>query len=270
MRKNIDTGAGLERLACIFQDVPSNFETDLFMGIIKCIEQFSNKPYDVDAYFKQDPTQNKVNLAYKVIADHARALVMAIADGAVPSNKERGYILRRLIRRIIVKQHYLNIQQNIFPELVDAVIVVMGDYYPALQDQRDRIISILNNEYNIFQKTLKLGFKLFNESLNEKKLDKHVVFKLVETYGFPIELIQELADENNVTIDLDGFNELFKKHQEISNGQKSAIAMEQQNANLLNLQVPSQFLYDTFELNAQVVALFDEAFQPVEKLENAG
>ena len=270
IRKNIDTGAGLERLACIMQDVPSNFETDLFIDIIREIEKYSDKKYDVDAFFKKDPTQNKINLAYKVIADHSRALVMAIADGAVPSNKERGYILRRLIRRIIVKQHYLNIQQNIFTTLVDAVIKVMSGYYKSLPEQRDRIISILDNEYNIFQKTLKLGFKLFNESLSQKKLDKNVVFKLVETYGFPIELIQELADENNVTIDLDGFNELFKKHQEISNGQKSAIAMEQQNAALLDLKVPSEFLYDTFEMNSKVVALFDDSFKPVETLENSG
>lgn len=270
-RKNIDTGAGLERLCCIIQDVPTNFDSDLFIDIIKTVEGFSNKKYDKDSYFKNDIKQNKINLSYKVIADHSRALVMAIADGAVPSNKERGYILRRLIRRIIVKQHFLGIEKNIFDVIVDSVIDTMKDYYSYLIDKRDRIISILNNEYNIFQKTLKLGFKLFDESIKQGNLDKNTTFKLVETYGFPIELIQELADENSLKIDLEGFNELFKKHQLISNGKKDIAGMEQQNAELLNLNTPFQFLYDVYSIDdAVVLKLYDENFNPAEELENSG
>lgn len=269
-RKNIDTGAGLERFCCIMQDVPTNFDTDLFMGIINSIESFSQKKYVVDAYFNDDEKQNKINLAYKVIADHTRALVMAIADGAIPSNKDRGYILRRLIRRIIVKQLFLDIKENIFPVIIDAVIKIMQTYYDSLKSQRERIVLILNNEYNIFQKTLKNGFKLFNECVKQKKLDKNTIFKMVDTYGFPIELIQELANEHHLNLDLKGFEELFKKHQEISHGNKSAIAMEQQNSELLSLNTPFTFLYDQNKIQAKVLKLYDENFNSVNTLENSG
>ncbi len=270
-RKNIDTGAGLERLCSIIQDVPTNFDSDLFIDIIKSVEQFTNKKYDIESYFRNDLEQSKINLAYKVIADHARALVMAIADGAVPSNKDRGYILRRLIRRIVVKQHFLNIDKNIFDTLVNAVVQTMKEYYPYLLEKQDRIISILNNEYNIFQKTLKLGFKLFDDSAKIGNLDKNTTFKLVETYGFPIELIQELANEHNLEIDINGFNELFKQHQLISNGKKDIAGMEQQNAELLNLNTPFQFLYDTYEINdATILKLYDDNFVPKNEIDGSG
>lgn len=270
LRKNIDTGAGLERLACIFQDVPTNFDTDLFINTIRMIEKKSDKKYSIESFFTDDKLQSKINLAYKVIADHSRAVVMAIADGAVPSNKERGYILRRLIRRVVIKLHYLGIEDNIFYDILTETINTMLSYYPYLNNQKDRIISILNNEFNIFQKTLKAGFKLFFSSI-DKKFDKNIIFKLVETYGFPIELIQELANENNIIIDIDGFNELFKQHQLKSNVKTKNIAMLQQNNELMNFVSPSLFLYDTYHIDdVKIIKMFDENFNSIDDLENSG
>ncbi len=272
VRKNIDTGAGLERLCCILQDVPTNFDTDLFIETIKELEQFSEFKYKVDAYFTNNEIDKKINKAYKVIADHARTLVMAIADGAIPSNKERGYILRRLLRRLIIKQHYtLNITKNMFSNIVNSVVKTMSCYYPYLENEKERITHILDNEYTIFQKTLNQGFKLFNECIKSNTLDKNTTFKLVETYGFPIELIQELADERSITIDIDGFNELFKRHQNISNARKNVINLEQQNESLLKLDVESKFHYDTMSISdARVVKLYNENFEDVDKLTNSG
>lgn len=269
-RKNIDTGAGLERIACISQDVPTNFDTDLFQGIISKIETKSKHKYDMQAYFSNDKKQNKINLAYKVIADHARASVFAIADGAIPSNKERGYILRRLIRRLTVKLHTLEIEQNIFAEIVDAIIEIMKGYYPYLIEQRDKVIAVLNKEYDIFKKTLDQGFKLYKESISNKSIAPEIVFKLVETYGFPIELIKELAGDDGITIDEEKFNELFKRHQEISKSRQNEIAMSTQNGELLNLDTPFKFRYDLVSMEAKVVKLFDDNFNVVEELNGDG
>ncbi len=270
-RKNIDTGAGLERLCCILQDVPTNFDTDLFKNIINSIQKFSDKKYDENAYFTNDQEKNSINMAYKIIADHARALVMAINDGAIPSNKDRGYILRRLLRRLIVKQHFLKINQNKFDVIVKSTVDTLKDYYPSLLENVNRIIDILNNEYNIFQKTLKAGFKLFNDNLKSKNLDKHVVFKLVETYGFPIELIQELANEHQIKIDLDGFEELFRQHQITSNSRKNINNMEQQNAELLALKDEAKFYYDKTSIdNAKIIKLYDDEFNRVNELLDSG
>ena len=269
-RKNIDTGAGLERLACISQDVPTNFDTDLFQGIINSIEKISKYKYDINSFFTKNNNQKKINLNYKIISDHARASIFAIADGAIPSNKERGYILRRLIRRMIVMLHQLEIDDNIFELIVSSVIESMKDYYPYLIKNKNKIIDVLSNEYEIFKKTLNQGFKLFNESIKDNKLDKDIIFKLVETYGFPIELIKELSNEKNIEIDINGFEELFKEHQKISNARLNEIAMSAQNGELLNLNTEFKFDYDLKEMKSKVVKLYDEDFKPIETLNSDG
>lgn len=269
-RKNIDTGAGLERITCISQDVPTNFDTDLFQDIIKQVEVYSKYKYDMNAYFSNDPKQNKINLAYKVIADHARASVFAIADGAIPSNKERGYILRRLIRRLIVLQNGLDIKENIFENIVKSVVKLMKVYYPYLVELQDKIISVLNKEYEIFKNTLDQGFKLYKEASSVKVLDGNVIFKLVETYGFPIELIKELAQADEVELKLLEFDELFKEHQRISNAKRDAIAMQAQNGELLNLVTPFKFYYDKNDIEAKIVKLYNDEFVSVDVLNGSG
>ncbi len=272
LRKNIDTGAGLERIACISQDVPTNFDTDLFQTVIQKIQTKSKYKYDMQAYFGNDKKQHKINLAYKVIADHARASVFAIADGAIPSNKERGYILRRLIRRLVVKCHTLEINDNIFVDIVDSIIEVMKGYYPYLIEQRDKVIAVLNKEYDIFKKTLDQGFKLYKESIDTKKktIAPEIVFKLVETYGFPIELIKELAEDDGLTIDEAKFEELFRHHQDISRSRQNEVAMSTQNGELINLDTPFKFHYDKTQMDAKVMKLYDEDFKPIDTLNGNG
>lgn len=266
VRKNIDTGAGLERLACVLQNVPTNFDTDSFQIIIKEIEKETQFKYKVDEYFLNDQKQKNINSCFKVIADHIRAVTFALADGAIPSNKERGYIIRRLIRRMIVMFYKLKIEQNIFSKLIDSVNESMIDFYPYLLDKKERSIDILNKEYEVFKKTLHQGLKLFNENVAKKMIDKQAIFKLVETYGFPIEIIEELANEHHIKLDIDGFNELFKQHQIISNANTNIKTMTEQKPALINLKVESKFFYDRFFVEAKVIKLFNEDFNEVDCL----
>ena len=268
-RKNIDTGAGLERITAISQSAPTNFDTDLFLPIINEIEKFTKDKYIINAYFegKKNPEQILINQSFKIISDHMRTICFAIADGAMPSNKERGYILRRLIRRIIVMLYKLNIKENIFSDLINITIQNMNNYYPYLEDHNKKINLLLNNEYIAFNKTLINGIKLFEEAIEKtSKLDKNTAFKLVETYGFPIELIKELAIEKNIEIDIDGFNELFTNHQKISNFNQSKIALLNQNGELLNLNDESIFINDKYNLQGKIIKLYDENFNPIEHL----
>ncbi|QDI64357.1 alanine--tRNA ligase [Ureaplasma parvum] len=273
LQKNIDTGAGLERIACISQDVPTNFDSDVFMRITKSVEQFSEYKYDMNEYFHPNVTQNKINFAYKVIADHMRATVFAIADGAIPSNKERGYILRRLIRRTMVLVRRLNINNLLWVDaVVDAIASTMGDFYTYLKDEKTltKIKMILNKEVQLFEKTLQLGLNIFENSIRNQELDKEITFKLVDTYGFPIELIKEICEQRNVKVDLEAFDAMFKHHQLISKANKANLkVMESQNESLMQLDVDSTFHYEIFRWeNAKIITLFNEDFELVDGLDH--
>ncbi len=269
-RKNIDTGAGLERIASISQDAPTNFDTDLFLPIIETIQTFSNSKYNVENFFIKEPHQEKVNFNYRVIADHLRAAVFAINDGCLPSNKDRGYVLRRLIRRAMVCCEKLEINNSKFLEpTVDAIIEVMDLYYPNLKDNKKLILDILEKEYNAFKATLNNGIKYFNETLEEldnKVVDSKIAFELVTTYGFPIELVTELCEEKGIELQLDNFDELMKEHQIISKSTRNATGLEKQNAALLALKVESKFDYNLLTTKSKVVALFDKDFNEVDRV----
>lgn len=271
LRKNIDTGAGLERLACISQDVPTNFDTDLFQTIIHEIEKYSAKKYCINAYFKNDINQIKINFAYKVIADHFRAAVLAICDGAIPDNKDRGYVLRRLLRRAIVFAHNLNISDPKWvSSTVNGVVKSLGDFYTTLINNQDKITKIINKEVELFSLTLKQGMKLFLNAVEANTLDDDVVFNLVTTYGFPIDLIKEMANEKGLEINESEFEKRFAIHQKVSNARNNTKAMDNQNEALLNLDVPSKFNYDAFELDAKVIKLYDEDFGELKTLNGDG
>ena len=268
-RKNIDTGAGLERLASISQDVPTNFDTDLFLPIIRSVEQYSINKYDINAYFTNDEKQSKINFAYRVISDHLRASVFAISDGIVPSNKERGYILRRLLRRMLVYIHNLKIvNQKWLIDGVESIILIMGQFYSNLNEEKTRIINTIQKEISLFEITLKQGMKILESSINEKQLDANTTFKLVTTYGFPIELINEFAKEKNLNVDVAGFEKLYEEHQKISNANKNIVGMEKQNSAILDLNIESRFEYNSTELNSKVIKLFNNDFVEVEQLIN--
>ncbi len=272
-RKNIDTGAGYERFLSVLQEVPTNYDTDLFLPLINELEKFTNKKYEVNAFFSNNQYQLEINRSFKVIVDHIKSAVFMVADGAIPSNKDRGYILRRLIRRAISFAERLNLQDNWLNALIEKIIKIMQVAYPYLIELKQKIISVINNEYVQFNKTLKMGLKLFDESLKKHDITAQTIFDLVQTYGFPKLLVDEMCEEHNIQYDEKTYEELFKNHQLISKGDENnnIKALVQQNKHLLELVSNSEFNYEVNEIkNARVISLFDDDFNPISELAGSG
>jgi len=246
--KNIDTGAGLERFACILQNTKTNFETDLFMPIIKETEKLSGIKYEGQ-------------MAFKVIADHIKTLVFAINDGATLSNEGRGYVLRRLLRRALKFGRNINLNKPFLYLLIDSVIITMGDFYQDISNNKEIISKIILSEEEQFLKTLNEGEKHFYDSIkNTNKLDGKTAFKLYDTYGFPIELTIEYAKDNNVLVDLDGFNkELLIQKERSRSAREKVDSMKSQDEEYLNFNEKSIFVgYNTFETNSKVIKVFEK------------
>ncbi|MDQ7983048.1 MAG: alanine--tRNA ligase [Spiroplasma sp.] len=243
-RKNIDTGAGLERIVAVLQDVPTNFDTDLFQAIIKKCETFSQYHYDINNYFKNDPEQTKINTAFKIISDHIRCLTFAISDGVFPSSKTRGYILRRLIRRAEIYGQKLGINKPFLHLLVPTVVEQMSDYYQELKAKEQLVITVIKNEEIKFWQTLVAGKELLLKIIAEQKsISGKEAFKLFDTFGFPIELTQELAAEKQINVDLEGFYALLDQHKiNARNAQSDIKALTEQNPLLVNLPLKSSFV----------------------------
>lgn len=208
-KKNVDTGMGVERTTAILEGVNDNYASSIWCDVIEKIEEISGKSYKDDY------------LSMRIIADHIRTSVFILGDdaGVVPSNTDRGYILRRLIRRMIRHARKLNIELNSDFEVTLAELIInkYSKYYEELSKNKERIIDELTKEKVKFSKTLEKGLKVFEkETANLNKIDKDLAFKLYDTYGFPIELTCELAEEKNMEVDTEGFKEKFKEHQEKS------------------------------------------------------
>ena len=200
----VDTGMGLERLAAVLQNVHSNFEIDLFQGLIKATAQ---------AVGTADTELNSL----KVIADHIRACAFLIVDGVYPSNEGRGYVLRRIIRRAIRHGYKLGQDEPFFYRLVGALIAEMGEAYPELPKARDQVEHILKQEEERFRETLEQGLKLLEEDLAKLKGDVipgDTVFKLYDTYGFPVDLTADIARERSLTVDYEGFDKAMAGQRE--------------------------------------------------------
>ncbi|KEQ19857.1 alanine--tRNA ligase [Limosilactobacillus reuteri] len=209
--KNIDTGMGLERVVSIFENAPTNFETDLFMPLIKQAEEFSGtKKYGQN---KEDDIQ------FKIIADHIRTITFAIGDGALPSNVGRGYVIRRLLRRAVVAGKKLGIGEPFLAKMVPTVGKIMEDYYPDVLKNADYIASVIKSEEDRFSATLNGGLNLLNNVIAEAKenktneIDGRTAFKLYDTYGFPIELTKEYAEDEGLTVDEKGFQAAMTEQQ---------------------------------------------------------
>ncbi|WP_441794577.1 alanine--tRNA ligase [Limosilactobacillus reuteri] len=209
--KNIDTGMGLERVVSIFENAPTNFETDLFMPLIKQAEEFSGtKKYGQN---KEDDIQ------FKIIADHIRTITFAIGDGALPSNVGRGYVIRRLLRRAVVAGKKLGIAEPFLAKMVPTVGKIMEDYYPDVLKNADYIASVIESEEDRFSATLNGGLNLLNNVIAEAKesktneIDGRTAFKLYDTYGFPIELTKEYAEDEGLTVDEKGFQAAMTEQQ---------------------------------------------------------
>lgn len=205
-QKNVDTGMGLERILTVLQNAPSIFETDVFLPLMKKIEDLSN-------YYNEQSA--------RIVADHIRASVFLIADGVIPSNIERGYILRRLIRRSIRHAALLKIETDFLEELASTVIKTYEDTYPNLAEHKNLIVSELKKEEQKFKMALGRGIREFEKIKNT--VSAKDAFDLFQNFGFPIELTAELAKEKNKKVDISGFEKLLEDHQELSraNSQKT-------------------------------------------------
>ncbi|HEL1661939.1 TPA: alanine--tRNA ligase [Streptococcus suis] len=247
--KNIDTGAGLERLAAIFQGAKTNFETDLFLPIIREVEKISGKTYDQDGD----------NMSFKVIADHIRALSFAIGDGALPGNEGRGYVLRRLLRRASMHGQRLGITEPFLYKLVETVGNIMESYYPEILEKRAFIEKIVKSEEESFARTIHTGSQ-FAEQLMDKlaaegksEIDGRDIFKLYDTYGFQVELTEELAEHRGMTLDIAGFEAAMKEQQD--RARASVVkggSMGMQNETLAAITEESTFVYGQTALEASL------------------
>ncbi|OLS36562.1 alanine--tRNA ligase [Alkalihalophilus pseudofirmus] len=201
-KKNIDTGMGLERMVSVIQDTKTNFETDLFMPIIQATEQLTSVKYGADT---------ETDVAFKVIADHVRTVTFAVGDGALPSNEGRGYVLRRLLRRAVRYAKLIGIDRPFMYELVPVVGEIMVDFYPEVKEKTEFIQKVMKTEEERFHETLNEGLGILDKILAEAKAkNKEVisgsdVFRLYDTYGFPVDLTEEYVEEKGLTIDRDGF-----------------------------------------------------------------
>ncbi len=212
-RPSIDTGMGLERVAAVLQHVPSNYDTDLFAPMMARIEELSGHKYGADA---------SRDVSMKVIADHSRAAAFLVGDGILPSNEGRGYVLRRVIRRALRHGRFLGLDRPFLNEVAVSVMDAMRDAYPELPESRSFITRVILNEEERFNETLDNGLRLLQSEirvLEEKGLETipgHLIFKLYDTYGFPIDIITDLARDISLRVDEPGFNELMEKQREQS------------------------------------------------------
>ena len=247
--KNIDTGAGLERWCCIFQNVDSNFETDLFIPIIKHIEELSEYKYVGQKEFK-------------IIADHIRAVTFAIADGACFENVGRGYVLRRLLRRSVRFGKNIGIEGPFMYKIVSDVVKVMKDAYPYLLEKRVEVETTILEEEKLFLKTLEEGERRLKEIID--KTDDGIVsgedaFKLYDTYGFPFELTEEYLKEKGFTVSKKEFDKYMNQQKELAReNAKTKSSMAAQKKVLLDYKDVSEFCYGLYRLRSRVQAIFSK------------
>jgi len=245
---------GLERMASVIQNVPTNFDTDLFMPIIRETEKISGSSYG---------TSVESDIAFKVIADHIRTVAFAIADGALPSNEGRGYVLRRLLRRAVRYAKHINIDKPFMYKLVPVVGDIMKDFYSNVVEKTDFVQKVIKNEEERFHETLHDGLEILSSIIQKAKEEgKDVisgsdVFKLYDTYGFPIELTEEYAEEENMKVDHEGFDVAMEEQRERArSARQDTESMHVQGGILGDLHVSSTFIgYGNLHSETKVQAI---------------
>ena len=246
--KNIDTGAGLERFACVIQETDTNFETDLFYPIILKVEEMTGHKYDEN------------HLAFRVIADHIRSITFALADGEMFSNEGRGYVLRRLLRRAERYGRVLGMNEPFLYKFVSLVADIMRSYYPYLDNKKEFVSKMIKAEEEKFIKTLANGESLLLKAIEGKDtLAAEDMFRLYDTFGFPKELTIEICEEHGVKVDLDGFNKLMAEQKERARKARGdRQSMNKQSIDLMNCVLPSKFLYQSEPVETEIIACFKD------------
>ncbi|MCA0969986.1 alanine--tRNA ligase [Halobacillus litoralis] len=253
-KKNIDTGMGLERIVCVIQGTDTNFETDLFMPIIKKTEEISGRQYG---------NSQEEDSAFKVIADHMRTVTFAVSDGALPSNEGRGYVLRRLLRRAVRFAKQIGIDEPFMYKLVPEVSAIMVDFYPEVKEKEAFIQNVIKTEEERFHETLNDGLAILSTIMKqETEKGSNVfpgteVFRLYDTYGFPKELTEEYIADAGFTIDEEGFRlEMEKQRERARNARQKSDSMQIQEGVLGDVHVESTFIgYDQLQTTSKVVEL---------------
>jgi alanyl-tRNA synthetase len=255
-KPSIDTGMGLERIAAVVQGVRSNYDTDLFQGIIGRVEEISGAQYGADA---------DKDVSIKVIADHARAVVFLLADGVFPANEGRGYVLRRIIRRALRHGKLLGIEGPCLSSMAEAVVAVMGETYAEIKEGQGHLTQILQREEERFSETLDNGLKILQEEMEQLKakgkkvLPGDVAFKLYDTFGFPLDLTEDIVREEGLTIDLEGFERSMagqrKRARESREGEMRE-GLPPIYQELIAEEVATQFVgYDTLQAFSEVTRI---------------
>jgi len=245
-KPSVDTGMGFERIAAVMQGVHSNYEIDIFKTLLAEIAELAGM-------------KDTQHASLRVIADHIRSTAFLIADGVLPSNEDRGYVLRRIIRRAVRHGHKLGLTDLFFYKLVSPLVTSMGEAYPELAQAKSHIERVLQQEEEQFARTLENGLKLLDKELTKlpgKQIPGDIVFKLYDTYGFPPDLTADIVREQGITIDQDGFNKAMQEQKQRS-GESSHFAMSQHAE--LSLNLATDFTgYDALEGESEILALLTE------------
>ena len=263
-RPNIDTGMGLERLACIAQDVDNLFEVDTVQNIMKHIIKIAGVEYHAD---------EKADISLRVITDHIRSTTFMIGDGVMPSNSGRGYVLRRLLRRAARHGRLLGINRTFLDEVCETVINENKNAYPNLVEKKDFIINVIKTEEESFNRTIDSGLEVLNEMIENSKgsiLDAADAFKLQDTFGFPIDLTREILEEKGMTVDEDKFKELLLEQRKRSrDAHKGAGAEGWNDTGVVSKGIDATLFkgYDATEAEGKVIAIILDG-ERVESLEN--
>ncbi len=243
-KPSVDTGMGLERIAAVMQHVHSNYEIDLFQALIKAAAEATN-------------TSNLASTSLRVIADHIRSCAFLVVDGVIPSNEGRGYVLRRIIRRAVRHGHQLGMKQAFFHKLVATLAEVMGTAYPEIIAQQKRVAATLLAEEQQFARTLDNGMAILNEAiadLKDREIPGDVVFKLYDTYGFPVDLTADIAREKQLTLDLAGFEAAMNVQKQQA---RAASKFEAQESLSIGDAAATRFQgYDLLDAHAEIIALY--------------
>ncbi len=269
-KPSIDTGLGLERVISVLQDVPTNYDTDLFIPIMDKVGELSGKKRN---------ESDLVEVAMKVIADHSRASAFLICDGVLPSNEGRGYVLRRIMRRAIRYGRSIGLTKPFLHETVQTVFQIMDEAYPELKDSSAFILNVVKNEEEKFLETLDTGMKLLEATIADVKADAsgenqtsiipgNVIFKLYDTFGFPVDIIADHVKEMNIDLDMDGFNAAMEEQKARSRSTKKFTGVGQAYKALTSEGVKTEFIgYDAVECtsNALILVKGDKEVQTAQK-----
>ena len=267
---NIDTGLGLERMAVVLQDKENVFEVEPFFSLIKELEKLSGQKYNA---------QNDLDISFRIVSDHIRAVTFLIADGVMPSNEGRGYVLRRLLRRASRHCKLLGVKGNKLKDLSKLTVKLWKEPYPELEEAKDNIYKTIEIEEEKFQQTINQGLNILSEYINkavekgEDRISGEITFKLYDTYGFPYELTEEILKEKNLSTDRSEFEKLMElQKEEARKARTSQKGSIWDSSNLMVREIKSTEFkgYHQDSITSKIIALFDEKGQRVDQLKYKG